>query len=638
MRIGLQAKLLLPTVGLVIVGFFVTVFLGDRASSAAIEESVRNQQIQAAQGVVRNADLWMQSRLQEGRSWAQNDLYAKALEDSLLGQSARKAAQGRLASVLNNYRMYEALLLVRPPGEVLATTARDTTDYRLDLAGDPELDKALTEGSSVGQVTISPVSGRPVSRLYFAVGKGSATVGVLIAVVDLTAFGKDFLTPLGETGSMAAFLLDQSGHAFLHSQVAQTRDIQTTDFGLTASDLLNQSGVFDYRENNDVWMAAHDRAPSLGWTVIVTQPESVIFAGARHAYRISLITALVSASLVGFGVYFAQHSALAPIRQMVQALKNLSVGDGDLTNRLAVKTRDEVGELAEYFNRFVEKLHQSILQVQESATQVAKATDRLTMVATSTTRSVKDQKRETDMIAVAVNQMTATAQSVSSSAAEAAQSAAAADSQASDGKQVVEATVVSIKALAAEIEQSALAIDALRGESDKIGSVVDVINAIAEQTNLLALNAAIEAARAGEQGRGFTVVAQEVRTLAQRSQHSTEEIRQMIARLQQDASTATQRTQCTRELTGETIAHAIHAGEAIDRITIAVKTISDMNHQIATAAEEQSAVTEEINRNVTNIQMVAEQVAHAEEIMEASVQDLRRSEEDLHAVVAHFNV
>jgi methyl-accepting chemotaxis protein len=638
MRFGLQAKLLLPTVGLVIVGLFVTMFFGDRASYQAIEESVRDQQVQAARGVVRNADLWMQSRLREGRNWAENDLYAKALEDSLLGQSARRATQARLASLLNDYRMYEAILLVRPTGEAMALAARDTPDYRLDLTGDATLAKVAETGSAAQSAALSPVSGRPISRLFFAIRKGTQIAGILIAVVDLTAFGKDFLEPLGQAGATDAFLVNETGGVVLRSRTEQVGEFNVKDLGLSVAQLLGEPGVLHYRGNGEDWMAAHDRVPEQGWAVVVARPESVIFAGAHSARVISLVTALLCAVFVGFGVYLTELLQLAPIRQTVLALKDLSQGDGDLTNRLVVRTQDEVGELAEYFNCFIEKLHQSISRIQVSTIQVASATNRLAEVAADATRSVKDQRQETDLIAVAVNEMTATAQSVSASASEAARSAEAADRQASDGRQVVETTVAAIQALAADVEQSAVAIEALRGESDKIGSVVDVINAIAEQTNLLALNAAIEAARAGEQGRGFTVVAQEVRTLAQRSQHSTEEIRQMIVQLQQDAAAAVQRTQRTRGRADETIARAVHAGEALDSITSAVKTISDMNRQIATAAEEQSAVTEEINRNVTNIQMVAERVSSAEAVMERSVQELRLSEESLRAVVAQFKV
>lgn len=639
MRIGLQAKLLLPTLGLVVVGLFATTYLGYQASRRAIADTVEDQQIQAAEGVVRNARLWMSSRVTEAASWAETDVYAKALEDSLLGKSARKAAQARLGRLLEENRTCEAVLLVDRTGEVLAgASAGDSAGYRPDLAGNPTFTAALSGQASFRHAAVSPVSGHPVSLLYFPLGKGDSPAGVLLVVVDLTAFAKDFLQPLGQNGSTEAFLVDRTGKIFLHSDPERALWTDVSELGLSADQLMAEPGVLEYDARDDVWMAAHGTDQKLAWAVVVARPESVVFAGAHEARNLSMLAALICVIFVGLGVYLTGRMGLAPIRQTVLALKDLSQGEGDLTNRLVVRTRDEVGDLANYFNHFIEKLHESISRVKVSAEQVAAATHRLTEISADATHIVKDQNHGTEMIAVAVNEMTATAQSVSASASEASSSAMDADRRAADGKKVVDDSIASIRALAEEVERSAAAIESLSLGSGRIGGVVDVIQGIAEQTNLLALNAAIEAARAGEQGRGFAVVAQEVRTLAQKSRSSTEEIRQVIADLQQEAAAAVEGTQSTRDRARETIDRASQAGESLDSITSAVKTISDMNHQIAAAAEEQSAVSEEINRNVANIQQISERTWRAAESTQASAQDLDRSGRDLSDVVAQFKV
>ncbi len=638
MRFGLQAKLLLPTVGLVVMGLFATTYLGDRASYQAIEETVRGQQIQTAEGIVRNAELWMQNRLREGENWAETDVYSKAMEDSLLGKTARKAAQARLEKLLSGFGMYEAILLVSSSGETVVAASPKNPEYPLDPTGDPAFAAALAGEASARHAIASPITGQPISLLYFPLRKGARSNGVLIAAVDLRAFGKDFLVPLARNGSTEAFIADREGRIFLNSDPGKDLKLKVADLGLSIDQLMGESGVLHYRAGGDFWMAAHQYLQPLAWAVVVANPESVVFAGARQARAISIMAALICVALVGFGVYLTGRMGLAPIRQMVLALKDLSQGEGDLTHRLAVRTRDEIGELAEYFNHFIEKLQQSISRVKTSAARVEDATRQLTEISTDTARIVKDQGHGTEMIAVAVNQMTATAQSVSANANEASRSTQNADHQASDGRDVVNASVASINMLAAEVEQSAAAIESLRLGSNKIGGVIDVIEGIAEQTNLLALNAAIEAARAGEQGRGFAVVAQEVRTLAQRSRGSTEEIRQMIATLQQEASAAVDRTQSTRDRARETIELASRAGESLDSITGAIKTISTMNDQIATAAEEQSAVSEEINRNVASIQAISERTSKAAESVESSARELARADDELTAVVAQFKV
>ena len=237
-----------------------------------------------------------------------------------------------------------------------------------------------------------------------------------------------------------------------------------------------------------------------------------------------------------------------------------------------------------------------------------------------------------------MNEMTATVQEVASHAAHAAEAATSARDEAQGGQRVVSANIDAIQRLADEVMQTAELINRLAEDSNAIGTVLDVIRGIAEQTNLLALNAAIEAARAGEQGRGFAVVADEVRTLAQRTQESTSEIQDMIERLQAGARNAVEAMEKGRAGAESSVRQAVTAGESLQAINQAVAAISDMNLQIATAAEEQSAVAEEINRNITTINMVADETAvGAEQTAEAS-QELARLAMNLQRIVSQFRV
>ena len=234
--------------------------------------------------------------------------------------------------------------------------------------------------------------------------------------------------------------------------------------------------------------------------------------------------------------------------------------------------------------------------------------------------------------------MNATVHDVAHNAVHAAEATREADQSSTQGKAVVDKTVDAIGEIAAEVEQAAQVIHELERESENIGSVLDVIKSIAEQTNLLALNAAIEAARAGEQGRGFAVVADEVRTLAGRTQASTAEIEEMITRLQSGANNAVNVMESSKTKTNIGVEQAAAAGSALEDITTAVDRIAEMNTQIASAAEEQSAVTEEINRNVANISEIAEHTSTGAEQTAQASEGLSRLASQLNAVVVQFRV
>jgi methyl-accepting chemotaxis protein len=281
----------------------------------------------------------------------------------------------------------------------------------------------------------------------------------------------------------------------------------------------------------------------------------------------------------------------------------------DISLRADVTGKCEIAHMARAFNGMMDEFQALLRQVMDSAASVAAASTELAKVTENTSGGVQRQRVESDQVATAMNEMAATVQEVARHAEQAAAASNDADGEASEGARVVAQSVSGIKRLAAEVERTAATITELEKESDNIGTVLSVITGIAEQTNLLALNAAIEAARAGEQGRGFAVVADEVRTLAQRSQQSTEEIKSIIDRLQGKAQAAVQAMQGGREQAQVSVEQAEKAGSSLSAIADAIVAIRDMNTQIASAAEEQSAVAEEINQSVVRIAQVAEESA-----------------------------
>ena len=361
------------------------------------------------------------------------------------------------------------------------------------------------------------------------------------------------------------------------------------------------------------------------------------YAGIINDSTTQVISIGVLALILGLAAFSLLAKKIsAPICDAAKAMRDIAQGDGDLTCKLKVEGNNEVALMAKGFNLFVDKMRATIIKVTDSTAQLAASAEEVSCITEQAAEGVRRQQSETEQVATAMNEMTATVQEVARHATDAADAARTADDQAHQGSQVVDDTINSIKNLANDVISTADVIGNLRVNSENIGSVLDVIKGIAEQTNLLALNAAIEAARAGEQGRGFAVVADEVRTLASRTQESTTEIEGMIEQLQAGTRQAGSAMDKSRIQAESSVEQAAKAGDSLAAITSAVSAITDMNTQIATAAEEQNAVAEEINRNIVNISQVVATTAEGAAQTSISSGELANLAGDLQGLVNQF--
>ncbi len=378
------------------------------------------------------------------------------------------------------------------------------------------------------------------------------------------------------------------------------------------------------------------------WAILAEEDEEEADAAADelHSYVIYLVWGTAFVLLIASGVlgWLFSVSVVKPLERIVTSMKDISSGSGDLTVRLDDKANDELGMLARAFNVFVEKLDGIMSNIGDSTTELATASEELSMITKDTRNGIERQHAEIQQVATAVEEMTATVKEVAQNTNAVADASREAGSHVDTGRVVVKDSSESIQRLSNSLIESQHVVDALQDDSEKVGTVLDVIKSIAEQTNLLALNAAIEAARAGEQGRGFAVVADEVRVLAKRSQDSAEEIRQIIESLQERSEQTTTMLKANISDLESTVDLNEKTQQAFTEIETAVSRLLEMSIQIANATEEQAAVTEEISRNLDNTNREANTIATGAEQTSESSSMLARLGDDLKVHVDQFKV
>ena len=516
----------------------------------------------------------------------------------------------------------------------------------------------------------------PASFIASPIYDGAKKVGVLIfqMPVDrineiMTYNGEWKASGLGDSGetylvgsdytmrSMSRFLVEDKA-AYLQAlnaggaaaQVTDEISAHDTSIGLQPVKTLGSEAAMSGRTGFEIFedyrgvsvLSAFSPMDIMGlrWAIMSEIDESEAFSPA-DTLTATVITAVVIILLVVAAVAVAagwlfSGTITRPLNRTVDMIRDIGEGDGDLTQRLDDSSKDEFGELAKGFNQFVSKLQNIVSDINSSVLSLNASASDLASVTEHSNHTTQEQQSQTEQIATAINEMAASVNEVARNAVDAAQSAATADADAGTGRAVVGNTIDNITQLASEVDRAAEVVQSLAHESEKIGTVLDVIRDIAEQTNLLALNAAIEAARAGEQGRGFAVVADEVRSLASRTQESTEEIQNMIHRLQTGTTTAVTVMEAGRELSHVSADKAREAGSALEQITQAISLINNMNTQIASAAEEQSAVAEEISQNVCHVKDLADSSAGDTGQIAKNSEDLARVAGHLQSVVAQF--
>jgi len=554
--------------------------------------------------------------------------YLNQLESGL--QSARGMIEQPSDVAMVDQQLAAVAEYKRAFGEMTqATVQREDARSKLGANADNavakvgEVESALLQGESVAQynavIELSKLlqQARYQVRGYTYSGKADAEQPALTAIDNALKNLESLPTRVPEQHIANLQQATDSLKAY-RAAVAQFRDSQ----------VKNTAALANMSAQGEILMSISKK---------LTESQTVVRdTDAAHAKNMLLIATALALAFGLIAAWAITRQIIIPLTQTLKVAERVAAGD--LTHNLVSLRRDELGQLQRSMQSMTQGLRELIGGISDGVTQIASAAEELSAVTEQTSAGVNNQKVETDQVATAMNEMAATVQEVARNAEEASEAAVAADQQAREGDMVVGEAIAQIERLALEVGHSTEAMGELKRESDKIGSVLDVIKSVAQQTNLLALNAAIEAARAGEAGRGFAVVADEVRNLAQRTQKSTEEIEELIVGLQNGTQQVATIMDNSRSLTDSSVELTRRAGGSLESITRTVSAIQAMNQQIAAAAEQQSAVAEEINRSVLNVRDVSDQTSAASEETAASSVELARLGTHLQMLVGRFKV
>ncbi|GBL53351.1 chemotactic transducer PctC [Pseudomonas citronellolis] len=585
-------KILLAASLVVIFAFACFIFFNDFRQSRAIQEDTESYLREVGSLTASNIQSWLEGRIHlvemEAAQLADGEPTAEriqhVLEQQVLQRNFESVYLGEAASGVFTMRPYSPMPDGYDPRQ--RGWYKDAAAAGRLIVTEPFLDAGTKE---------------QILAMSMPVMRNGQLVGVAAGDMKLQTITA-ILNSLKFDGDGYAFLVSDAGKILLHPDDAKVFKNLTEVYPHGAPQV--RPGVQEVQVDGHTQLVSMTRVeglPGVSWYVALVLDKSAAYAMLSDFRTSAVIATLVAIVAIIFLLGMLIRVLMQPLTDMGRAMQDIAQGEGDLTKRLAVHSRDEFGLLAEAFNRFVARIHESIREVAGTARQLHDVSQLVVNASNSSMANSDEQATRTNSVAAAINELGAAAQEIARNAADASHHASDASHQAGDGRQVVEQTIAAMNQLSEKISYASTHIEALNSRTVNIGQILEVIKGISEQTNLLALNAAIEAARAGEAGRGFAVVADEVRNLAHRAQESAQQIQGMIEELQVGAREAVNTMGESQRYSLESVEIANRAGQRLASVTGRISEIDAMNQSVATATEEQTAVVDSLNMDITEI-------------------------------------
>ena len=627
-RLKFSQKILLAACMVVTAAFALFTAYNDYQQRNAIRANLESYLAEMGAITADNIQNWLNGRILLIESAAQ------AVADDgdaqrVLSMFERQAfAQSFLFSY---YGSAEGQYLMRPEDDALPADYDPRTRpwYKDALtAGGSTLTEPYADAGVGGLVMTLATPVRSNGRNLGVVG-GDLALDTLVKIINAPDFG----------GMGHAFLLSADGKVLVHPDPSKV-DKTLGELYPRATPSLHSQYAEAQLDGSDRILAFSPVTglPSVKWYVGISLDRDKAYSGLTSFRSSALVVTAVAVIFILVLLGMLMRVLMRPLTDMGRAMADIAEGEGDLTLRLQVQSHDEFGALAQSFNRFVERVHGSIREVSSATQAVHEVAQRVLSASNASMLNTDEQASRTNSVAAAINQLGAAAQEIARNAADASSQASGARQDAEQGSEVVQQNIAAMRDLSGKISACCAEINALDAKTADIGQILEVIRGISEQTNLLALNAAIEAARAGEAGRGFAVVADEVRSLAHRTQSSAQEVRQMIEQLQVGAHASVENMTASQQQSEQSVALADRAGERLGEVTQRIGEIDGMNQSVATATEEQTSVIESLNMDITEINTLNQEGVENLQSTLRACSDLEQQAERLKQLVGGFRI
>ncbi len=651
MKLNFKHKIILPVFILLITGLGGLAFISSSQAKKALKNNLISQLVKTSQSTIVTMDAWVEDRTNDIATWRTMQICQDALQRGEQTKAAQKAVNQLFTEWGQRYGFYEGISLADTTGEIIS--GFPTSIIRKVNVGQRDYFKSAMAGQTqVSNVLQSKASGNPIFVISSPIKSKGEVIGILVAVVDLQAFSTKFTDPvkIGEKGY--AYMIDSKGMTVAHPDKNKISrlDLTHTEYG---QEIINQrDGCITAIVNSIAVHAAFARSSKINVITVIQSDDEEMFAPIRGLIRFNLVISVFIIIFAIAVVWIMASRIVRPINATVEALKDISEGDGDLTQRIVIQSQDEIGELAKWVNIFIARLNKIIVNIGLDAETVSASSEELLSVAELMQEDSENLTGKSDAVAAAAGEMSQSMGSVAAASEQAAGNLASVTDSAGQMKQNLTQVAENcskarqITQTAAETVNAATSKVARLGSSAKdITKVTEVITDIAEQTNLLALNATIEAARAGDAGKGFAVVAGEIKGLAAQTADATMDIKQRIEEIQNSSNATVQEveqiTQVISEVTAivSQIAEAIeeqsgYASEVAKNIGQASSGIREVNENVVRS----SKVSTEISDDIAEVNDVSEEMTQRSIQMKQSAQDLSSLSGKLRNMIGVFKV